>query len=121
MLSCKKVKCGVAPVSACAVVNTGAGQVLSFGQEVTYDCQLGCHVGSSGAGRTSVENATKVGSLIVILNKTEVVLTNPVFRALWTSGDETTQRYGPTIVRHSEPLEFHCFDGFSSNETTLCC
>ena len=46
MSSCKPVECGVAPVSACAVVNIGAGQAISFGLEVTYDCQLGCHVGS---------------------------------------------------------------------------
>ena len=61
MSSCKPVECGVAPVSACAMVNTGAGQALSFRQEVTYDCQLVCHVGSNWSKKCFSRRCQKDG------------------------------------------------------------
>ena len=48
-------------MSACAVVNTGAGQALSFGQEVAYDCQLGCHVGSNWSRKCFSRRCQKNG------------------------------------------------------------
>lgn len=61
MPSCKPVECGVAPVSACAVVNTGAGQAISSGLEVTYDCQLGCHVRSNRSRKSFSRRCQKDG------------------------------------------------------------
>ena len=58
-----------------------ASHVLSFEQEVTYDCQLGCHMGSNGSRKNLNQN-------VVDRLSSEV-----------------------ECCVHFEPLEFHCLHG----------
>ena len=124
MLSSKPVKCGVAPVSANAVVNTGAGQVLSFGQELTYDCQLGCHVSSKRSRRNFSRKCHKGGMFACDFEQNlshphQSSFQSQLSGLLVTKPREVMDRLSSDvkIVQHFEPLEFHCFDGVSSGGT----
>ena len=82
-------------MSTCAVVNTGAGQALFFGQEVTYDCQLGCHVGSNWSRKSFSRRCQKDGLFDGDLDRQRYALCLlRSTRRIWVEQDDDGQTSG---------------------------
>ena len=96
----------------------------SFGQELTYDCQLGCHVSSKRSRRNFSRKCHKGGMFDCDYEQNRSHPHQSSFQSrlsgfLVTKPREVMDRLSSDvqIVQHFEPLEFHCFDGFSSDGT----